>query len=190
MLIALRRPTRAARGGTIGARFSRDDRGASALEFALIAMPLIFLLLAVVQVGYVYFANFALDGAVARGARMIRTGQVQTKGFDAAKFKEELCKDFVGPLSCGKVMLDVRSYDSFAAAAGGLTPALGKDGKINNNVTFDPGSPEQVVIVRAFYPLELSSLFPSAMGLDALGNMANGDRLLVSTAAFRNEPYL
>lgn len=67
---------------------------------------------------------------------------------------------------------------------------MGEDGKINDNVTFDPGSPEQVVIVRAFYPLELSSLFPSAMGLDALGNMANGDRLLVSTAAFRNEPYL
>ena len=60
---------------------------------------------------------------------------------------------------------------------------------MNNNTTFDPGGPEQVVIVRAFYSLELASLFPTAMGLDALANMANGDRMLVSTAAFRNEPY-
>lgn len=156
----------------------------------MIAAPLFFLILAVVQVGYVFFANFALDGAVANGARLIRTGQAQMQGFDAAKFKDELCKGFVGPLSCGKLMLDVRSYDNFASAAAGLTPPMNSDGKTNPNVAFDPGSPEQVVIVRAFYPLELGSLFPSAMGLHALGNMANGDRMLVSTAAFRNEPYL
>lgn len=186
-------PTCAIRAGLrfrTGRRFFSDAGGASALEFALIATPLIFLLLAVMQVGYVFFANFALDSAVASAARMIRTGQVQTGGFDAAKFKEELCRNFVGPLSCGRLMLDVRSYDSFASAASGLTPPLDEDGKINADVAFDPGSPEEVVIVRAFYPLELSSLFPSAMGLDALGNMADGDRMLVSTAAFRNEPYL
>jgi len=155
----------------------------------LVAGPLIFLLLAIIQVGYVYFANFALDGAVASGARLIRTGQVQTGGFDAAKFKQALCDQFVGPLSCSRLALDVRSYSSFDAAADGLTPPLDKNGNVNNNTAFDPGKPEDVVIVRAFYPLELASLFPSAMGLDALGNMANGDRLLVSTAAFRNEPY-
>ncbi|WP_292523179.1 TadE/TadG family type IV pilus assembly protein [Methyloceanibacter sp.] len=172
-----------------GQGFLRDDRGASALEFALIAAPLIMLLLGIVQVGYIYFANFALDEAVANGARLIRTGQAQTKGLDAAKFKEELCKNLVGPVVCGGVKLDVRSYDNFAAAASGMTAPLGADGKINNNLTFDPGNPEDVVVVRAFYPLELGSLFPSALGLGAMANMADGNRLLVSTAAFRNEPY-
>ncbi|MCB1484324.1 MAG: pilus assembly protein [Hyphomicrobiaceae bacterium] len=169
--------------------FLRDNRGASALEFALIAAPLIMLLLAVVQVGYIYFANFALDGAVESGSRLIRTGQAQTGGFDAARFKAELCKSLVGPITCGGVKLDVRSYDNFAAAASGMTAPLGADGKINNNLTFDPGKPEDVVVVRAFYPLELGSLFPSALGLGAMANMADGNRLLVSTAAFRNEPY-
>ncbi|MEM7192890.1 MAG: TadE/TadG family type IV pilus assembly protein, partial [Pseudomonadota bacterium] len=167
----------------------RDERGASALEFAMIAAPLIFLLLAVMQIGYVYFANFALDGAVANGARLIRTGQAQTQGFDAAKFKEELCKGLVGPLSCGKLLLDVRSYDNFGAAAAGLTPPFDDQGNVNNNTAFQPGGSEQVVIVRAFYRLELASLFPSAFGLDALSNTGDGDRLLVSTSAFRNEPY-
>lgn len=190
MLIPLRQLVARSRRIGAGARFARDQRGASALEFAIVAAPFIFLLLAIMQIGYVYFANFALDGAVSNGARLIRTGQAQLHGFDAAKFKEELCKGLVGPLSCGKLMLDVRSYDNFSAAAAGLTPPLDSDGKMNNNVAFDPGSPEQVVIVRAFYPLEIGSLFPSAYGLGSMGNMADGDRMLVSTAAFRNEPYL
>jgi Flp pilus assembly protein TadG len=190
MMISLRRALASFRQGRYGARFARDERGASALEFALVAAPFIFLLLAIMQVGYVFFANFALDGAVSDGARLIRTGQAQTKGFDVAKFKQELCKGLVGPLSCGRLMLDVRSYDNFSEAASGLTPPLDAKGKVNPNVAFDPGSPGQVVIVRAFYPLEMKSIFPSAFGLGAMGNMADGEHLLVSTAAFRNEPYL
>jgi len=155
----------------------------------LIAVPLIMLLLGVLQIGYVYFANFALDGAVASGARLIRTGQVQTKGFDAARFKAELCRNLVGPVSCGNLKLDVRSYPSFASAASGMTPPTGADGNINNNLTFDPGKPEDVVVVRAFYPLEIASLFPTAFGLGSMANMSDGNRLLVATAAFRNEPY-
>lgn len=173
----------------IGKHFLRNKRGGAALEFAFVAGPLIFLLLAVMQIGYVYFASFALDTAVSTGSRLIRTGQVKANDLDASLFKEAVCNEFVGPLNCGRLALDVRSYENFAAAATGLTPALDDDGNINNSTSFDPGGPEEVVIVRAFYALELASLFPSAMGLDAMGDMANGDRLLVSTAAFRNEPF-
>lgn len=176
-------------------RFVRDQRGASALEFALVAAPFIFLLLAILQIAYVYIANYALDSAVANGARLIRTGQVQTQGFDAAKFKQEMCKGLVGPLSCGRLLLDVRSYDSFKSAAAGLTPALDDENNINADVAFNPGGPEEVVIVRAFYPLEMNSIFPvflpeQGYDLGYLRNMADGDRMLVSTAAFRNEPYM
>lgn len=190
MLIFIREAVAGARRIGARARFVHDQKGASALEFAIVAAPFIFLMLAIMQIGYVFFANFALDGAVANGARLIRTGQAQMQGFDAAKFKEELCKGLIGPLSCGKLMLDVRSYNNFSTAASGLTPPLDSKGRINTKVAFDPGSPEQVVIVRAFYPLEIGSLFPSAYGLGSMGNMADGDRMLVSTAAFRNEPYL
>lgn len=174
----------------VGTRFAQDERGASALEFAIVATPFIFLMLAIFQIGYVYSANFALDGAVADSARMIRTGQAQMQGFDAAKFKQELCKGLVGPLSCGRLMLDVRAYDSFSAAAAGLTQPLDSKGNANTNMAFDPGSPEQVVIVRAFYPLDMPPMLPSAVAGGVNSNMADGDQMLVSTAAFRNEPYL
>ncbi len=43
-----------------------------------------------------------------------------------------------------------------------------------------------VVVVRAFYEWPLAKLFPKAIDL---GNLQNGDRLLVATAVFRNEPF-
>jgi hypothetical protein len=42
------------------------------------------------------------------------------------------------------------------------------------------------VVVRAFYEWGLMAKFPKQIGL---GNMANGNRLLAATVAFRNEPF-
>jgi Flp pilus assembly pilin Flp len=164
-------------------RFARDRSGASALEFALVATPLILLLLAVLQVGLVYFANFALESAIDRGARLIRTGQAQT--FSAQQFKTEVCKHLSAPLTCNDLMLDVRSYPSFGGAAGNLAPAPGADGK-PKDYGFDPGEAEDVVVVRGFYPLDIGSVLPSDI---SLSNMEGGGRLLMATAAFRNEPF-
>ena len=41
-------------------------------------------------------------------------------------------------------------------------------------------------MVRAFYEWTLAAKLPKEVGLS---NMANGNRLLVATAAFRNEPF-
>jgi Flp pilus assembly protein TadG len=142
-------------------RFGRDASGASALEFALVALPFILLLFGVLEVGLVYFANFSLENATAQGARLIRTGQAQTGGYDAARFKTEVCKYLSSPVTCAGLKIDVRHYANFA---------VGGD----------------VVVVRTFYEWELAAKLPKEIGLS---NMNNGDRLLVATAAFRNEPF-
>jgi Flp pilus assembly pilin Flp len=165
------------------ARFAGDRSGASALEFALVAAPLILLLLAVLQVSLVYFANVGLEGAIDRGARLIRTGQAQK--FSAQQFKTEVCKHLSAPLKCDDLMLDVRSYSSFGGAAGNLAPPPGADGK-PKDYGFDPGEAEDVVVVRGFYPLDIGSVLPADINLS---NMEGGGRLLMATAAFRNEPF-
>ena len=167
-------------------RFFADRSGASALEFAMVAAPLILLLLAVFQVGIVYFANFSLEGATDRGARLIRTGQAQGKGFSAEQFKNEVCKYLVPPLTCSGLKLDVRSYPSFAGAASNLTDPMGSDGNLKANFNYDPGVGGDVVVVRAFYPLDIGAVLPAEI---SLSNMGNNSRLLVATAAFRNEPF-
>ena len=164
-------------------RFGRDRSGASALEFAIVATPLILLLLAVLQVSLVYFANSSLEGAIDRGARLVRTGQAQK--FNAQQFKTEVCKHLGAPLTCDDLMLDVRSYPSFGGAAGNLAEPPGADGK-PKDYGFDPGEAEDVVVVRGFYPLDIGSVLPSDINLS---NMEGGGRLLTATAAFRNEPF-
>jgi Flp pilus assembly protein TadG len=165
----------------------QDRSAASALEFALVATPLILLLLAVLQVGLVYFANFALEGATQQGARLIRTGQAQNKKFSAAEFKNEVCKYLTAPIRCSQLKLDVRSYPSFAGAGENLTEPLGSDGQLKKNFSYNPGVGGDVVVVRAFYPLDIGSVLPASI---SLSNMEGGSRLLVATAAFRNEPFV
>jgi Flp pilus assembly protein TadG len=164
--------------------FAHDRSGASALEFALLAVPAILLLLAVLEVGLVYFANFTLENATQQGARLIRTGQAQAQGFDASKFKSEVCKQVAGPISCTGLKLDVRHFSNFGEIQ--LTNPLDAGGNLKTNFSYDPGQGGDVVVVRAFYEWDLAAKLPKEIGLS---NMKNGDRLLIATVAFRNEPF-
>jgi Flp pilus assembly protein TadG len=179
-----RRRARHPRFLTAIGHFRRDPSGASALEFALIAFPLILLLLAALEVGIVYFANFSLENATTQGARLIRTGQAQTQKFDAAKFKSEVCKHLSAPISCAGLRLDVRHFSKFGDAA--LTEPLDGDGNLKTNFAYEPGEGSDVVIVRAFYEWDVTAKLPKQIGLS---NMGNGNRLLAATVAFRNEPF-
>lgn len=166
--------------------FHRNTTGASAVEFAIVATPFLLTLLAVIEVAVVFFATFALEGATNQGARLIRTGQAQTQSFDAGRFKTEVCKYIVAPITCAGLKLDVRHYTSFADAASNLTNPLDAQGNLKSNFSFDPGNSGDVVVVRAFYEWPVAAKLPKPIGLS---NMKNGDRLLMATAAFRNEPY-
>ena len=69
-------------------QFGRDASGASAVEFALIALPLFYMLFVILEIGIVFFANYELENAAAQGARMLRTGQAQNQKFDAADVQD------------------------------------------------------------------------------------------------------
>jgi hypothetical protein len=150
-----------------------------------VAVPLLLLLFAILQVGLVFFANFTLENAAAQGARLIRTGQAQNQGFDAVAFKNEVCKHLSEMLPCAKLMLDVRRFDNFGSSA--LTDPLDSKGNLKTDFSYDPGGGGEVVVVRAFYPWDLPGLLPSIINLS---NMSDNNRLLVATVAFRNEPFL
>lgn len=161
-----------------------DTSGASALEFSLVAIPFLLLIFAVLEVGLVYFANFTLENAVSHGARLIRTGQAQSQKFSAEQFKIEVCKALSPPLTCGELKIDVEKFADFSSAKPGSP--LDGGGNLKSNFKYDPGLGGDIVVVRAFYEWTLAAQLPKEV---SLSNMANGNRLLVATAAFRNEPF-
>lgn len=166
-------------------RFLRGERdGVAAVEFGIVALPFFMLLVALIEIGLVFFGNFTLENALDRAARKIRTGEAQSAGFDAGAFKNEVCANVYAMLNCDSgLKVDVRTFDNFSGVA--LPPPLDGDGNLVEAFEFDPGNGGDIVVVRAFYEWDLIAAVPGA----GLGNMAGGHRLLSATAAFRNEPF-
>jgi Flp pilus assembly protein TadG len=139
---------------------------------------------AIIETAIVFFAGQVLETATADASRLILTGQAQTQNFDQSKFKEQICARIHGLFDCsGGVIVDVRNFTSFGSA----TPPspIDGNGNLSNNYVYQPGGPGDIVVVRVMYqwPIYVSVLGPN------LDNMSGMKRLLVATAAFRNEPY-
>lgn len=166
-------------------RLLRQEDGAAAVEFALVAAPFLALMFAIVETAIVFFAGQALETAANDSARLIMTGQAQTSGMDQAKFKQAVCGKIYGLFSCeAGLHVDVKSYSSFAKID--TSKPIDKDGNLDSGgFGYQPGGPGEIVVVRLMYQWPV---YVSLLGLN-LSDMSGGSRLLVSTIAFRNEPY-
>jgi Flp pilus assembly protein TadG len=165
-------------------RFSRHEDGAAAIEFAMVAAPFLALLFAIIETCFVFFAGQTLENATADASRLILTGQAQTQGFSETQFKQALCSRVFAMFDClNKVKVDVRTAGQFSGAD--LSKPLDANGNLQTNQTFSPGSAGDIVVVRVMYEWPV---YVSLLGLN-LSDMAGSKRLLMGTAAFRNEPY-
>jgi Flp pilus assembly protein TadG len=165
-------------------RFKRASGGATAVEFAMVALPFFFLLFAIFDISLMFFASTTLENGIVGAARQIRTGEAQTANLSADEFRSIVCDDISMLLACdGRLAIDVRKYNGFGNAK--YEPALDKDGNLTGSMKFDPGSAGDVVVVRAFY---VWPVFTPTLGVK-FANMANGHRLLEASFAFRNEPF-
>jgi Flp pilus assembly protein TadG len=161
-------------------RLVRKQDGSAAVEFGMVAAPFLLLVFAIMETAIVFFAGQALETAVADSARLIMTGQAQTQGFNQSAFKSQVCARIYGLFDCANGLhVDVKTYTAFNNV--NLEPPLDGNGNFQNNMSYTPGGPGDIVVVRLFYQ------WPIYVSL--LQNMAGKKRLLVATSAFRNEPY-
>jgi Flp pilus assembly protein TadG len=164
-------------------RFARQDRGATAIEFGMVAMPFLALTFAILETAIIFFAGQTLESAVQNSARLILTGQAQTGGFTSGYFHDNVvCPNSAGFFTCSKMYVDVKSYAQFGDI--NQTPPV-------TNGAFDPSKTGyslagpgciQVVTVYYVWPVYVSLLS------DNLSNLGN-NRLLSASAVFKNEPY-
>jgi Flp pilus assembly protein TadG len=166
-------------------RFGNHQRGATAVEFAIVVFPFLALLFAIIEIALVFFASQVLETATADSARRIMTGEVQNEKMSYADFKNDLCGRIHGLFDCQTgVKIDVQKYSSFGTA--NVSPPLDQDGNLDaSKFGFDPGVQGDIVVVRVAYEWPV---FVRKFGLD-MASLPNGKRLLLATAAFRNEPY-
>jgi Flp pilus assembly protein TadG len=178
--------------------------GAAAVEFALVAVPFLALLFAILETAFIFFVQQALENAAANAGRLIMTGQAQQnyqgsgQPMTASQFKTAACAAIAGVLNCNaSLIVDVQTYSSFSAAnAGNATaPPLNSHGVLQidpNNPPFDMGGPGDIVVVVLMYQWPAWVNLP---GLTSLMDLASGNnqpvtgRLLMATSVFMNEPY-
>ena len=166
-------------------RLIRHQEGAAAVEFGLVAAPFLALVFAILETAIIFFAGQALETAASDSARLIMTGQAQMAGFDQAKFKQEVCARIHGVFSCDShLYVDVKKYSSFAAVD--TSKPIDANGNLKTDTFgYQPGEPGDIVVVRMMYEWPV---YVSLLGIN-LSDMGGGKRLLLSTLAFRNEPY-
>jgi len=165
---------------------ARNDSGAAAVEFALVAAPFLALLVGLFQTALVFLAGRELDQAVAQASRYVMTGQAQNANMTQSQFSSWVCQNIYALFNCNNLMVNVQTYNSFSSATTSApTLTYNAQGKVTNNWSYNPGGPGDIVVVQVLYqwPVVLGPL-----GFN-LSNLANGSRLLTSTAVFKNEPY-
>jgi len=169
-------------------RFWRAENGAAMLEFGLVALPFFVLTFGIVEVSMIGFTQAALNEAVAETARSIRTGEAQTSNTTYTQIQASLCSQLTSmlPLNCGQnLYLDVKSFPDFQDADASLTTPIQNGVLQTGNFGYAPGSPSNVVVVRAYYQWQVITPFFQSL----LANTNGGQRLLISTMMFRSEPY-
>jgi Flp pilus assembly protein TadG len=168
------------------ALFARCEEGATAIEFGFVALPFLALTFAILQTALIFFAGQELEAAAANAARLVMTGQAQTAGYSQSDFKNAICTELssLSLFNCSSgVFVNVQSYPSFAQVS--PVQPITNNQLDSSKLTYSPGGPGDIVLVSLYYSWPV---YVSLLG-DNLGNLGSSQRLLVATAAFRNEPY-
>lgn len=170
----------------------RDERGVTAIEFGLLALPFFSIIGATLETAVVFLSGQILESAVQDTSRLIRTGQAQALAnqgtFDVDTFRTRVCERLYGLFGdCSELYVRVTPVTSFATAT--VEPPVDWNCTTNCDWTvpeaFQPGQGSSVVLVQAYYKM------PIILTLGALGlpNLPDGKRLVGTAMVFRNEPF-
>lgn len=174
--------------------FGRGEGGSVAIEFSIVAPVFLALMFSTFEVGWFFYVNSVTDAATDQAARLVRTGQLQenddlTTAEERFDFLyDEVCDvlEILGDCSTHLTM-EVQTFTDFAALAAATAPMVCADSPPDDvaAIPFDPGADLQIVRVRVCM---IYNTVNPAIG----ANLAEGDdgqRHLISTVIFQNEPY-
>lgn len=167
-------------------RFCRRRGGAVAVEFALIAVPFFLIVMATVQTVVVYMAQQELETITEQASRYILTNQATSD--TQTQFSKTVCAQVSALFNCNNLMINVQNYGTGTSFSSATTTAptltFDSNGNVTNTWSFSPGSNGSIVVVQVMYQWPIF-LKPFSFNLS---NLSNGNRLLMATAVFRNEP--
>jgi Flp pilus assembly protein TadG len=172
-----------------GRRYGKSESGATAVEFALVALPFFGLLGVILETGSMMFVEYGLQSGVQESARQARTGQAQGAGTTLAQYKTLICKNAALVSQCGtSLTVYANSYTSWSQLAASMPSFINigvKDDGTMNPAAYKLGAPTCPSILVATYDWKF--MMPM---MNYMGNIQSGTaRRLVGFAMFQTEPY-
>jgi len=168
-------------------RFARAEQGVTAVEFALVSVPLLMLILGTVELAMIILVTTSLETATETASRQIRTGEFQSSAATSrADFKALVCNgmSWLASRCNANLTVSVQVFNDFQTLAANPPLAPANFQAPNPPTCFAPGQPSDIVLVRTYFTWPLVAPLFSFMD-----NVGNGDRLVTFATAFRNEPY-
>ena len=170
-----------------GRSFARDERGVTAIEFGILALPFFTLIFAIIETAMMFFASQVLDSAVEDATRMIRTGQAQNANYTIDDFRTYMCGYTFNLFNCNNIQLKIDKISSFSSVV--INPTVQTCTLItctwSLTQTYTPGVGRDVIQVSAYYRWPLLVVLPYFN----LKNQPDNYRLLSAIRVFRNEPF-
>lgn len=180
------------------ASFVHDRKAASAVEFAIVVVPLIYIMLFLFQMSVYMYWTEALGNTAQRAARAIRTGVIHEARMSSDEFKErEICPRLRGGVSCDEIIVAVNSVAkqwTTSRTEGGYRYIdksrvdLLKPNLDQSNASYCPGGPGDLVYLDLLYKAPVLAI---PFGRESRQLDVNGRPivLLRSTSVVMNEPF-
>jgi Flp pilus assembly protein TadG len=179
----------------------KRERGAVAVEFALISPVLFLCIIGIVELSLIMFTKHVIESATFNASRTSKTGYVEVGLTQQQTIKKALEDRLSGLVDVSKVTIASKSYTNFSGveqpepfvdANGNGVWNVGENfTDINGNGAFDAdrgktgaGSTTNIVVYTVTYPWKVFTPLMGQFFGDAFGNMLLSARIVV-----KNEPY-
>jgi len=169
-----------------------NERGAAAIEFAIVAVPFFLFVMGIIGIGLYFFTTSALEHGVEAAARKIRTGEAQKSALTVGGFRQLVCQEAGTYIDCNKLRVLIQNSPTWS----GITPLPCLDsanniaestGSSDDDLAYYSGEASQVVLVTLCYEWDLAQTFAFLnLGKNSDGS---GSAVVQAATAFRTEPY-
>ncbi|WP_313195507.1 TadE/TadG family type IV pilus assembly protein [Shinella zoogloeoides] len=182
-------------------RFLRRRDGATAIEFAILAIPFFVIVFASIETFVAFMGDQLLANATDTMARKIRTGEIRaasaaSNATTELQFRTAFCEEIKILMPCSKteaakpdkLFLDVRHFDKYSDIPS-TVPLV--DGDLSTkDFKFDPGGKKTINIVRAYYRWDvITDLVRPILSNIRAADGSRQNYLMVATVIMQNEDY-
>ena len=187
-------------------RLFRSRDGATAIEFALLAIPYFMIIFAIIETFVAFTAEQLIANATDTMSRKLRTGQItynlgRSTDMTQAQFRQAFCNEISIMIGCSaseiatptNLYLAAETYTSFTAIP---TTVPRVSSSVYSDVDpsglkFAPGGPGTINMVRAYYRWKITTdlVRPYITTIRPSDGSMPTDFLIIATTAFQNEKY-